>query len=157
MSYKNGVYSYKNGVFSYTLMEIKMPWIAQLLIPRRRKNQHEIAGRAAEVVAHVLADVGIDRFLNGTLLVDRQFRVRFLGCAGVVDDVHAAVRADTLAQARVLRGNEGKLLLAAQTLQHQIMRVVEELMAVMLAQSAALRALPPRRYRIAERMASASK
>ena len=134
-----------------------MTWIAQLLIPRRRKNQHEIAGRAAEVIAQVLADIGIDRFLNGTLLVDHQFRVRFISCAGIVGGVHAAVRADTLAQAHVLRGKEGKLLLAAQALQHQILRLVEELMAAMLAQSAALRALPPRRYRIAERMASASK
>ena len=133
-----------------------MTWIAQLLIPRRRKNHHEIAGRAAEVIAHVLADIGIDRFLKGTLLVDRQFRVRFVSCAGIAGGVHAAVRADTLAQARVLRGEEGNLL-DAQALQHQILRLVDELMAVMLAQSATLRALPPRRYRIAERMASASK
>ena len=134
-----------------------MVWITQLLIPRRRKNHHELAGRAAEVIAHVLSDIGIDRFLNGTLLVDRQFRVRFVSCAGAIGKVHAAVRADALAQARVLRGTEGNLLLAAQALQQQIMRLVEELMAALLAQSAALRALPPRRYRIAERMASASK
>lgn len=134
-----------------------MTWIAQLLIPRRRKNHHEIAGRAAEVIAHVLADVGVDRFLNGTLLVDRHLRVRFVSCAGILDGVHAAVRADTLAQARVLRGEQGRLVLAAQALQQQIMCLVEELMAAMLAQSATLRALPARRYRIAERMASASK
>jgi hypothetical protein len=142
---------------SYKFLESVMTWIAQLLIPRRRKNHHEIAGRAAEVIAHVLADVGIDRFLNGTLLVDRQFRVRFVSCASIAGGVHAAVRADTLAQARVLRGEEGRLLLATQALRHQIARLVEELMAAMLAQSATLRALPARRYRIAERMASASK
>ena len=134
-----------------------MTWIAQLLIPRRRKNHHEIAGRAAEVIAHVLADVGVDRFLNGTLLVDRHLRVRFVSCVGILEGVHAAVRADTLAQARVLRGEQGRLVLAAQALQQQIKCLVEELMAAMLAQSATLRALPARRYRIAERMASASK
>ncbi len=134
-----------------------MTWIAQLLIPRRRKNHHEIAGRAAEVIAHVLADVGVDRFLNGTLLVDRHLRVRFVSCVGILEGVHAAVRADTLAQARVLRGEQGTLVLAAQALQQQIVCLVDELMAAMLAQSATLRALPARRYRIAERMASASK
>jgi hypothetical protein len=138
-------------------MECAMTWIAQLLIPRRRKNQHELAGRAAEVVAHVLSDVGVDRFLNGTLLIDQQLRVRFISCGCVVGKVHAAVRADTLSHARVLRGDEGRLALAAQALQHQIMRLVDELMPALLAQSPALRALPPRRYRIAERMASASK
>jgi hypothetical protein len=130
-----------------------MTWIAQLLIPRRRKNHHELAGRAA----HVLSDIGVDRFLNGTLLIDRQFRVRFVSCSSVIGPVHAAVRADALAQARVLRGDEGRLALAAQALQQQIVRLVEELMPALLAQSPALRALPPRRYRIAERIASASK
>jgi len=134
-----------------------MTWIAQLLIPRRRKNHHELAGRAAEVVAHVLSDIGVDRFLNGTLLIDRQFRVRFVSCSSVIGPVHAAVRADALAQAHVLRGDEGRLALAAQALQQQIVRLVEELMPALLAQSPALRALPPRRYRIAERIASASK
>jgi hypothetical protein len=47
--------------------------------------------------------------------------------------------------------------LAAQALQRQILRLVDELMAALLTQSAALRALPARRYRIAERSAAASK
>ena len=33
-----------------------MAWIAQLFIPRRRKNRRELADRAAEVVQHVLLD-----------------------------------------------------------------------------------------------------
>ena len=104
-----------------------------------------------------MSDIGVDRFLNGTLLVDRRFRVRFVSDAFVIENVHAAVRTDTLVQARVLRGEEGNVVLAAQALQRQILCLVEELMAALLAQSPALRALPPRRYRIGERMASASK
>lgn len=136
-----------------------MAWIVRLLIPRRRKNQQELAGRAAEVIAQVLSDIGIDRFLNGTMLVDRRLRVRFVSWASAAAGVsaHAAVRADTLAEARVLRAGDGSLALAAQALQQQIMRLVDELMAALLTQSAALRALPARRYRIAERKAAASK
>lgn len=134
-----------------------MAWIVQLLIPRRRKNQHELAGRAAEVIAHVLGEIGIDRFLNGTMLVDQRLRVCFVSCGVAIGSVHAAVRADTLAEARALRANDGSLALAAQALQQQIARLVEELMAALLSQSETLRALPVRRYRIAERRAAASK
>lgn len=134
-----------------------MAWIVQLLFPRRRRNRHELARRAAEVVSRVLTDIGIDRFLNGTMLVDQQLRVRFVSCGVAIGSVHAAVRADTLVQARVLRAGDGSLALAAQALQQQIARLVEELMAALLSQSATLRALPARRYRIAERRAAASK
>lgn len=77
-----------------------MAWIVQLLFPRRRRNRHELARRAAEVVSRVLTDIGIDRFLNGTMLVDQQLRVRFVSCGVAIGSVHAAVRADTLVQAR---------------------------------------------------------
>ncbi|THC42513.1 hypothetical protein [Massilia sp. Mn16-1_5] len=140
-----------------------MAWIVQLLIPRRRKNQHELAGRAAEVITQVLSDIGIDRFLNGTMLVDHRLRVRFVSCGVAIGSVHAAVRSDTLVQARLLRAGDGSLALAAQALQQQIARLVEELMAALLSQSDTLRALPPHRYRYgiaerhAERRAAASK
>ena len=134
-----------------------MAWIVQLLIPRRRKNRHELAGRAAEVIARVLSDIGIDRFLKGTMLIDERLRVRFVSCPVVAGSVHATVRADTLLHARLLRANDGSLLFSAQALQQQVVRVADELMTACLAQSAALRALPERRYRHAERKAAASK
>jgi hypothetical protein len=109
----------------------------------------------------VLSDIGIDRFLKGTMLIDGRLRVRFVSCpaaaAAVHPTVHATVRADTLMHARLLRANDGSLLLSAQLLQQQVVRVADELMAAFLAQSAALRALPERRYRHAERSAAASK
>ena len=58
-----------------------MQMLFRLFGPRRRKNQEEIAGRAAEVIVHVLFDVGLDRFLAGTMLLDREFRVRFYAVA----------------------------------------------------------------------------
>ena len=55
--------------------------LTRLFVPRRRKNQQEVAGRAAEVIQQVLFDVGVDRFLNGTVLLDPQFRLRFFSAA----------------------------------------------------------------------------
>ncbi|KQQ89226.1 hypothetical protein [Massilia sp. Leaf139] len=126
-----------------------MAWIVQLFIPRRRKNRQELAARAAEVIAKVLFDIGIDRFLNGSLLIDRALRVRFVSCPTAVGDVHAAVRADTLAQAHALRdAHEGGL--ATLPRQHQILCLADELMAALLAQSPVLRALPAQRNAIDE-------
>lgn len=132
-----------------------MAWIVQLLIPRRRKNRQELAGRAAEVIAKVLFDIGIDRFLQGTLLVDRALRVRFVSCPSAIGAVHAAVRADTLVHAQVLRGVHARGALASQPRQHQILRMVDELMPALLAQSAALRALPAQRLENTARKAVA--
>ena len=132
-----------------------MAWIVQLFIARRRKNQHELAGRVAEVIAKVLFDIGIDRFLNGTLLVDRALRVRFVSCPSVIGEVHAAVRADTLVHAQVLRGAHASGTLATLPRQHQILRMVDEVMAAFLVQSAALRALPAQRLDGAARKAVA--
>ena len=132
-----------------------MVLIERLLALRRRKNQEEVAGRAAEVIAHVLFDVGADRFLNGSLLVDRALRVRFVSCPSAIGAVHAAVRADTLVHAQVLRGVHARGALASQPRQHQILRMVDELMPALLAQSAALRALPAQRLENTARKAVA--
>lgn len=134
-----------------------MAWIAQLFIPRRRKNRRELAGRAAEVIQHVIFDVGIDRFLNGTLLVDRRYRLRFFGGNVPGGGALAAVAVATLPRARALRANAARLPPLACLPQGVLALLVEELMAALLAQSALLRALPEGRYRIAERRAAASK
>lgn len=134
-----------------------MAWIAQLFIPRRRKNRRELADRAAEVIQHVIFDVGIDRFLNGTLLVDRRYRLRFFGGNVPGGGALAAVPVAALPRARALRANAARLPLPAGLPQAVLALLVEELMTALLAQSALLRALPERRYRIAERRAAASK
>ena len=133
-----------------------MAWIVQLFVPRRRKNRRELADRAGEVIRHVLFDVGVDRFLNGTLLVDRLYRVRFFS-GNVPGGALAAVPVAALARARALRANAARLPPPSGLPQAAVALLVEELMAALLAQSALLRALPERRYRIAERRAAASK
>ena len=134
-----------------------MAWIAQLFIPRRRKNRGELAERAGEVVRQVIFDVGVDRFLNGTLMVDRGYRVRFFSGNVPGGGALAAVPVIGLTHARALRAHAAQLPLQAGLPQACAALLVEELMAALLAQSALLRALPERRYRIAERRAAASK
>jgi hypothetical protein len=131
-------------------------WFAQLLIPQRRKNLHDLEGRTAQVIAQVLFDIGVDRFLNGTMLVDRRLRVRFVSAAPDGVAVHASVHPGALAQAQSLRGDSAGMLASPPHAQ-QVERVVEALMAAFLAQSPVLRALPARRYRMPERSAAASK
>ena len=134
-----------------------MAWIARLLIPRRRKNRRELADRAVEVVRHVLFDIGIERFLDGTMLVDRQYRVRFVSGDPPGGGTLAAVPVSTLAGAHALQAGVPQLPALAAFHQHDVLLLVEELMAALLAQSALLRALPERRYGLAERSAAASK
>jgi len=137
-----------------------MAWIAQLLIPRRRKNRRELAARAAEVVRHVLFDMGIERFLAGTMLVDRRYRVRFVSTgagSAAAGDALAAVPVALLSQAHALQARVPRLPALAAVHQHDVALLVDELMEVLLAQSSALRALPEHRYRLAERSAAASK
>lgn len=134
-----------------------MAWIAQLFLPRRRRNRRELADRASDVIRQVLFDIGIDRFLNGTLLVDRHYRLRFFSGNVPGGGTLAAVPVAALPRARALHANAARLPLLSALPQPVLALLVDELMAALLAQSALLRALPERRYRIAERRAAASK
>jgi len=81
-----------------------MPLLARLFAPRHRKNHEDVAGRAAEVIGKVLRDIGIDRFLNGSLLLDRQFRVRFVSTAPLAPHgLLALVAVRELPEALILR------------------------------------------------------
>jgi hypothetical protein len=137
-----------------------MALLTRLFAPRPSKNQQEIAGRAAEVIDHVLFDVGIDTFVNGTLLLDNQFHVRFFGGRPPRGpDVIASVAVDQLDEAREFRTRVHEALLDNSTLNLHTNSVVSGLMRELKAQSEALRALPPERegYRNTERSAPDSK
>ena len=138
-----------------------MSWLVQLLrsscFLHRRTSRQALAGRAAEVITKVLFDMGIDRFLDGTLLVDHALRLRFVSCASNVKGVHAAVRADTLNGAHVLRRVQTDAGWTAPPGRHEVERIVDELMARLLSQSTELRALPEGDHPTAERNAAASK
>jgi hypothetical protein len=116
--------------------------LARLLAPRPRKNQQQIAGRAAEVIGHVLFDVGADRFVNGTMMLDKRFRLRFFGgTPRRSPDIIAAVMVGELAEARVLQTLVVDAVAARVPLDVHIGCVVRGLMRELNAQSAELRAL----------------
>lgn len=120
--------------------------LSRLFAPRRRKNQEDVAGRATEVIAKVLSDIGIDRFLNGSLLLDHQFRPRFFAVLPTAThEFVATVAVRDLAEAHALRAYVHDAALDAATAACHARLVSAGLMRQMLACSPELRALPARR------------
>lgn len=120
-----------------------MHMLFRLFGPRRRKNQEEIAGRAAEVIAHVLFDIGLDRFLAGTMLLDRQFRLHFYatppqGSRAIL----ATVAVAELEEARVFRTQVLVAGIDAPTLAIHARLMADAMVKALGERSPALRALP---------------
>jgi len=127
-----------------------MPLLARLFAPRRRKNREDVAGRAAEVIAKVLRDVGIDRFLNGCLLLDRAFRVRFVSAplSSPLLAPHALlaqVPVRELPEAMILRAYVEDAALDAVELARHTRFLTDGLVRELLARAPAFEALPARR------------
>jgi hypothetical protein len=120
-----------------------MALLTRLFLPKQQKNQQQIATRAAAVIDHVIFDVGVENFVNGTLLLDKKFRLRFFGGTPAPDpDVIARVAVSELAEARVFRTMVDEATLDAATLNLHTGCIVRGLMRELRAQSAALRELP---------------
>lgn len=120
--------------------------ISRLLALRRRKNQEEVAGRAFDVIAQVLFDVGIDRFLNGSMLLDRQFRLRFYAVVPPAsDELFAAIAMCDLHEAQVLRTRMVDVAFDADVVARHLQGLADGLMRELLACSSELRALPEQR------------
>lgn len=123
-----------------------MPMLAQLFGQRRRKNREEVAGRALEVIVQVLRDIGIDRFLNGSLLLDARFRVRFVSVPPAsARDLLALVPVRELPEALILRAYVHDAGLDAAELTRHGRLLADGLMRELLARAPALAALPERR------------
>ncbi|MCC2955267.1 hypothetical protein LK542_06520 [Massilia sp. IC2-477] len=123
-----------------------MHMLFRLFGPRRRKNQEEIASRAAEVIAQVLFDVGLDRFLAGTVLLDRQFRLHFYAAPPVSSrSVLAAIAMHELDEARVFRSHVLGAGIDAPTLACHTRIMADGIMRELRARSPALCALPATR------------
>lgn len=120
-----------------------MSMLTRLLFPRRRTSRQKIAGRAAAVIDRVIVDVGVDRFVNGTLLLDRHFRLRFFGGAGApARGILAAVPVAELAEAQVFRTMVEDVALDSAMLDLHTGCLVHGLMRELCARSPAVRALP---------------
>ncbi len=120
-----------------------MGFLTSLFARKRQRNQTFIAGRAAEVIDHVIYDVGIDTLVNGTLLLDARYRLRFVGGKppggkGIL----AAVTVSDLAEAEVFRTLGHSVALDASTLNVHTGCLVYAVMREFKAQSLAVRSLP---------------
>lgn len=121
-----------------------MSLLTSLFAQKRHKNQEQVASRAAAVIDHVIFDIGIDNFVNGTLLLDRRLRVRFFGGGKPVPepDIIARVAVGALPEARVFRAMVDEAALDAATLNLHTERIVGGLMRELREQSVTLRSLP---------------
>ncbi len=118
----------------------------RLFGPRRRINQEDIASRAAEVIAHVLFDVGLDRFLAGSVLLDSRFRLRFYAVPPQSSHaILASVAVRELDEAHVFRAQVLERGIDTPTLETHTRIMADAVMRALRAQSATLRALPPAR------------
>lgn len=124
-----------------------MHMLFRLFGPRRRKNQEELAARAAEVIVHVLYDVGIDRFLAGTVLLDQDFRLHFYALPPASRSVLASVAVHELAEAHAFTAHVRQAGIDAPALARHAAVMADGIMRELRAQSPALRALPVRRER----------
>ncbi|TFW27944.1 hypothetical protein [Massilia horti] len=81
-----------------------MAFLTGLLASRRKKSRERLVRRAAEVIEHVLLDIGVDRFVNGTLLLDKKLRLHFFAMEPAHGpEIIASVPVCQLAEARMLR------------------------------------------------------
>lgn len=123
-----------------------MEILSRLFEPRRRKNQEEIASRAAQIVVQVLFDVGADRFLNGSIRLDRQFRLRFYAAPPLASpDILATLPVFELSEAHVFRAHVQGARLDAATVGRHTPFLVDGLMRELRARAPALCALPASR------------
>jgi hypothetical protein len=124
-----------------------MALLLRLFGPRRRKTHDDVAGRAAEVVVQVLYDVGVDRFLGGSMLLDRRFRVVFYAMPPIdspIFQARVAVR-ELGAARRFADAVDAEGFDAA--LERHVAAIVDELMQALGSRAPALCALPARRKR----------
>lgn len=123
-----------------------MHMLFRLFGPRRRKNQEDIAGRAAEVIVHVLFDVGLDRFLAGTILLDREFRLRFYAVAPQPSPtILASIAVSELDEAQAFRAQVRDAGIDAPLLATHARIMADSVMQALRSQSPALCALPATR------------
>jgi len=60
-----------------------MQLFSVLLWRSRRLGRDQVAARAARVIDKAMFDVGIDNFLNGTVMLDEHFRPRFFSATAL--------------------------------------------------------------------------
>ncbi|MDB5906380.1 MAG: hypothetical protein JWP34_494 [Massilia sp.] len=116
------------------------------IFERRRKiGQVDVERRAAAVIDHVIFDVGVATLMTGTFLMDKRFRLHFVGASlarrrGVI----AAVEVGQVAEAAVFRKIDREGAPDSGTMKIHTACLAQALVRELGSQSPALRALPAR-------------
>ncbi len=80
-----------------------MPLLSQLF-SRKPRSQSLVAARAVAVIDKVIFDVGVDALVGGIFVLDKKFRLRFVGSPMLVGpNVHASVLVSEIAEADLFR------------------------------------------------------
>jgi hypothetical protein len=119
--------------------------ILKTLFARRRKiSQAQVVRRAAAVIDHVIFDVGIDTLVGGTFVLDKTFRLRFVGLPmGRWRGVIASVPVGEIAEADLLRQLGATAPLDMAVLKAHSACLAHAVVRELGSRSPALRALPP--------------
>jgi hypothetical protein len=106
-------------------------------------DQSQVAGRAAVVIGKVIHDVGIHSLVNGKVVLDKTFRLRFMGAANAPEvGVIASVRLNTLAEGQLLGASANESALNTRLLEMRTGHLVNAVLREIHSQSPAFRALP---------------
>ena len=109
----------------------------------RRGDQSQVAGRAAVVIDKVIHDVGIGSLVNGKVVLDENFRLRFMGAANAPEiGVIASVNLSSLAEGQLLGASADEMSLNPPLLEMRTGHLVNAVLREIHSQSPAFRALP---------------
>lgn len=113
------------------------------LFSRKPKYQSLVAARAVTVIDKVIYDVGIEALVGGTFVLDKKFRLRFVGAPMQLGaQVHAAVKVSEIAEAALFRGLGYDEPIAPAALKQHAAVLAQAVVRELGTRSAAFGALP---------------
>jgi hypothetical protein len=118
-----------------------MRLLSGFMLRTRRSGRDQVTRRAARVIDKAMFDVGIDNFVNGTVMLDKHLRPRFFSAAA---QRHAGVATVVLAQldeARALLGLACTFDIEARDRKERSAALLDGVIREFTSQSPAFRAL----------------
>lgn len=119
-----------------------MQLFSGLMVRTRRPGRAQVTQRAARVIDKALFDVGIDNFVNGTVMLDRRLRPRFFSASAhrTAEGVATVVLSE-LEEARALQNLACTFDLEARDRKERSAALVDSVIRAFQSQSPAFRAL----------------
>lgn len=122
-----------------------MELLTRLLRRKNRISQAGVARRAAVVIEHVIFDVGGSALVGGTFVLDKAFRLRFLGVAPARrEGIIASVQVRDVAESDPFRALDPDAARDTAAMRAHSASLANAVVRELGLQSAAFRALPVR-------------